>query len=126
MELGTGKTLWQSPVGGTPGVPDSSPAAGWGQFGAGGPLVTAGGLAFLGTPFNRMLRAYDVSCGRNVWAQPLPAGAHATPMAYRLQDREYLVIMAGGDRRAGPGPGRGDYLVAFSRRVRPAAAAAPE
>ena len=120
VEVGTGRTLWRAPAGRAPGVPKSSPIASWGLFGFGGPLLTAGGLAFLGTPFDKMIRAYDAQTGALVWEQPLPAGAYATPMAYRINNREFIVIAAGGDRRAGEG--RGDYLVAYSRPVAGAAA----
>jgi len=75
-------------------------------------MVTAGGIVFLATPFDRTLRAHDMKTGRVVWSAELPAQPHATPMSYELDGKQYVVIAAGGD--VADGTGRGDYLVAFA------------
>ena len=115
VELGTGKVKWRAPAGVAPGAPKGSPLAEWGTIALGGPMTTAGGLTFLGTPLDAALRAYDTHTGDMVWSAPLPAGAHGTPMSYRLDDRMYVVVAAGGDLREGEG--RGDFLVAFTAPV---------
>ena len=76
----------------------------------GGPITTAGGLAFLGATMDRALRAFDLETGRELWKGTLPAGARATPMTYMANGRQFVVIAAGG----GDEWGAGDTLVAFA------------
>ena len=51
----------------------------------GGPIVTAGGIVFIGAAMDHVLRAFDVETGRELWKGPLPAGARATPMTYQVR-----------------------------------------
>ena len=50
--------------------------------GIGGPMITAGGVAFLGGTLDYYVRAYDVTTGNQLWRDRLPAGGQATPMTY--------------------------------------------
>ena len=88
-----------------------------GMSGMGGPLLTESGLIFIGAAAERILRAYDVDTGNQLWQHKLPFPGNATPMSYAVDTpqgpRQFVVIAAGGDARAGIG-GEGDYLVAFS------------
>ncbi len=88
-----------------------------GMAGMGGPLLTDTGLIFIGAAAERRLRAYDVDTGDELWQHALPFPGNATPMSYTVDTdegpRQFVVIAAGGDARAGIG-GEGDYLVAFS------------
>ena len=88
-----------------------------GMPGMGGPMLTESGLIFIGAAAERMLRAYDVDTGEQLWQHALPFPGNATPMSYTVDTpdgpRQFVVIAAGGDARAGIG-GEGDYLVAFS------------
>ena len=80
----------------------------------GGPIVTAGGLVFVGAAMDAYLRAFDSETGVELWKHKLPAAGQATPMTYRAgaSQRQYVVISAGGH---GPlGTSRGDYVVAFA------------
>jgi quinoprotein glucose dehydrogenase len=76
----------------------------------GGPIVTAGGIAFIGATFDHFLRAFDVETGRELWRGNLPAGARATPMTYEIGGKQFVVICVGGSEDWGAG----DYVVAFS------------
>lgn len=58
-----------------------------------------------------MIRAYDGSQGNEIWNWELPSGAHSTPMGYRHDDMDYVVVTAGGDLTSGIG--RGDHVIAF-------------
>lgn len=81
--------------------------------GIGGPLLTRGGVAFLGAAVDNYLRAYDVTTGEQLWRARLPAGGQATPMTYMTDDgRQYVVIVAGGHGSVGTKPG--DYVIAYS------------
>ncbi|RUX19473.1 glucose/quinate/shikimate family membrane-bound PQQ-dependent dehydrogenase, partial [Mesorhizobium sp. M2A.F.Ca.ET.042.01.1.1] len=54
--------------------------------GIGGPMITAGGVAFLGAAVDDYLRAYDLTTGKQLWQARLPAGGQATPMTYTVAD----------------------------------------
>ena len=96
---------------GTLVYPSNAGGTNWGYITNGGPLVTGGGVVILATTSDRMLRAYRGADGREVWSTQLPASAHATPMSYRHDGADYVVVAVGGGRA--DGQGRGDHLVAF-------------
>ncbi|WP_064692264.1 glucose/quinate/shikimate family membrane-bound PQQ-dependent dehydrogenase [Rhizobium aegyptiacum] len=81
--------------------------------GIGGPMLTKGGVAFLGAAVDDYLRAYDVTNGRELWRARLPAGGQATPMTYTTDDnKQYVVMVAGGHGSVGTKPG--DYVIAYT------------
>lgn len=81
--------------------------------GIGGPMITAGGVAFLGAAVDDYLRAYDVTSGKQLWRARLPAGGQSTPMTYTVADgRQFVVIVAGGHGSVGTKPG--DYVMAYT------------
>ncbi len=110
IDLATAETLWEVPAGRRPGIDDDHPAATWGYFANGGPVVTSGGLVFLATQYDRMLRAYDLRNGGVVWSEALPAGPQATPMVYERNGDAYLVLTLGGLTAEGR---RGDHVIAY-------------
>jgi len=79
----------------------------------GGPMLTAGGVAFLSGSLDNYVRAYDVTDGRQLWESRLPAGGQATPMTYTGADgRQYLLVVAGGHGSTGTKPG--DYVLSYA------------
>jgi quinoprotein glucose dehydrogenase len=107
IDLRSGARLWDVPLG------SMSPAvAALGSPNFGGPIITAGGIVFIGASIDHAIHAFDIETGRLLWSGPLPAGARATPMTYQLTARspQYLVIAVGGAELWG----RGDYIVAFA------------
>ncbi|MDG6093551.1 membrane-bound PQQ-dependent dehydrogenase, glucose/quinate/shikimate family [Acetobacter sp. AN02] len=78
----------------------------------GGPLVTAGNVAFLTGSMDQKIRAYDVTSGKVLWTQALPAGGQSTPMTYTADGRQYIVSYAGG--HGSFGTTEGDYLIAWT------------
>jgi quinoprotein glucose dehydrogenase len=79
----------------------------------GGPVMTAGGVAFLSGSMDDYVRGYDVTDGRQLWESRLPAGGQATPMTYLGADgRQYLLVVAGGHGSTGTKPG--DYVIAYA------------
>ncbi|ANH03496.1 glucose/quinate/shikimate family membrane-bound PQQ-dependent dehydrogenase [Shinella sp. HZN7] len=80
--------------------------------GIGGPMITKGGIAFLGAAVDDYLRAYDLTSGRQLWEARLPAGGQATPMTYTVGDKQYVLIVAGGHGSVGTKPG--DYVIAYT------------
>lgn len=96
-DLATGEIIWKHKNG---TVVDSSPLPLPFKMGVpnlGGPLMTAGGVAFLSGTIDNYVRGYDVSTGKQLWEQRLPAGGQATPMSFMGQNgKQYLVVVAGG------------------------------
>ena len=77
----------------------------------GGPIVTAGGVAFATGTQDYYIRAYDVRDGRELWKDRLPAGGQSTPMSYAIDGHQYVVTAAGG--HGSFGTKRGDYVIAY-------------
>ncbi len=113
MELSTGSIRWEVSLGFLPWLKERAEARAWGSFGLGGPIVTAGGLAFIASTLDGHLRAIDVSNGQQLWERALPVPGMATPMTYQTTNgRQFVVISAGG--HAGLGTKTGDYVVAYA------------
>jgi quinoprotein glucose dehydrogenase len=117
VSLKTGGRLWEVPLGSISALVGGDGAAAvppeWGSPNLGGPIVTAGGLVFIGAALDRSLHAYDIESGRELWRGTLPVSGKATPMSYRLAAGEqFVAITAGG----GGAWGTGDYVVAFHLR----------
>ncbi len=80
--------------------------------GIGGPMITAGGVAFLGAAVDDYLRAYDLTTGKQIWQTRLPAGGQSTPMSYTGKDgKQYVLIVAGG--HGSVGTKAGDYVMSY-------------
>lgn len=105
ISLRTGKTLWNVPLG------TFADGAVNGMVNLGGPISTAGGLAFIGATPDAYLRAFELATGRELWKGKLPAGARSTPMTYEAAGRQFVAIAAGGD---GELWGQSDQIVAFA------------
>ena len=78
----------------------------------GGPMTTAGGVAFLTSTMDYYIRAYDVSTGEELWQDRLPAGGQSTPMTYAVDGQQFVVTAAGGHGSFGTKPG--DYVIAYT------------
>jgi quinoprotein glucose dehydrogenase len=116
VDVNTGAIKWDVPLGHVT-VPagafgNSAPLDINGTTALGGPLVTASGLTFIAAAIrDDTLRAFDTTTGKVVWESKLPAGAQSTPMTYRYNGKQYVVIAAGGHGKAGTT--MGDYVVAY-------------
>lgn len=111
VDLSTGRIVWRRPFGTTQDLAHGL-ALPLGTPSFGGPIVTAGGVGFIGAAMDDYLRAFDVATGAELWKGRLPAGGQATPMTYEWQGRQYVVIAAGGHARLGTR--LGDYVVAYA------------
>jgi quinoprotein glucose dehydrogenase len=111
IDLNAGTIRWQIPFGEYPelvakGLKDT------GSDNYGGPIVTAGGLVFIGaTNFDKKFRAYDKLTGKLLWETVLPAAGNATPSTYSVNGRQYVVIVCGGGKNGAPS---GSSVVAFA------------
>jgi quinoprotein glucose dehydrogenase len=106
IELATGKYVWRIPFGEFPELAAQG-LKNTGSENYGGPLVTSGGLLFIGaTIHDRKLRAFDKLDGKLLWESALPYSADATPITYQVDGRQYVAIFAsGGKERSGSGGG---------------------
>lgn len=113
VDLASGKIAWQHRNG---TVRDLSPLPLPFKMGVpslGGPVMTAGSVAFLSGSLDNYVRGYDVRSGRQLWESRLPAGGQATPMTYTGADgRQYLVVVAGG--HGSTKTKAGDYVIAYA------------
>jgi quinoprotein glucose dehydrogenase len=110
VDLNTGEIRWRVPLGEYPeltgrGIPPT------GTENYGGPVVTAGGLIFIGATADETFRAFDKDTGEILWQHELPFGGNATPSTYMVDGRQYVVISAGGGKTGRPAGGR---IVAFA------------
>ncbi|MBE7619154.1 membrane-bound PQQ-dependent dehydrogenase, glucose/quinate/shikimate family [Komagataeibacter sp. FXV2] len=112
IDLRTNKIVWKHRNG---TIRDSAPLPLPFKMGVpslGGPLTTAGGVAFLTSTLDYYIRAYDVTTGKQLWQDRLPAGGQSTPMTYSVNGRQFIVTADGG--HGSFGTKMGDYVVAYS------------
>jgi quinoprotein glucose dehydrogenase len=113
IDLNTGKYLWKIPFGEYPKLAKEG-LKNTGTENYGGPVVTAGGLLFIGaTSFDNKFHAFDKSTGKLLWEAALPFAGDATPATYEVNGRQYVVIAAGGPKDA-LAAARGGVYVAFA------------
>ncbi len=109
VDLNEGTIEWQVPLGeytelSARGIPQT------GTENYGGPVVTAGGLIFIGASRDGYFRAFDQLTGDELWKYKLPAGGYATPSSYEINGKQYIVIACGGGKMGTPS---GDSYLAF-------------
>jgi glucose dehydrogenase len=100
VNANTGDIAWRATAGITDELPEGKKNTG--RTGMAGPIVTAGGLVFLGATNDNRFRAFDSHSGRELWSVQLEYEAHAIPMTYQGENgKQYVAIMSSG----APSPG---------------------
>ena len=79
-------------------------------------MATAGGLVFIGATADHRFRAFDIETGDQLWETEMPTSAHASPMTYEVDGRQFVVIAAGGHMFIN-GADIDDYLMAYALPV---------
>jgi quinoprotein glucose dehydrogenase len=98
INLNTGEYVWKIPLGEYPEL-TAQGVKNTGTENYGGPVVTAGGLVFIGaTNFDKKFRAFDKTTGALLWETTLPFSANTTPATYEVDGRQFVVIAAGGGK----------------------------
>ena len=108
INLSTGEYIWQVPAGNDDilrkkGDPQT------GSPGSPGPIVTAGGLIFLGGSGDKKISAYDKSSGKLLWEYVLPSFASSSPSSFMSHGKQYIAVSVAGDKES-----PGGRIVAFA------------
>ena len=84
IDMNTGQYVWKIPLGQYPELAAQGQTR-TGSENYGGPIVTAGGLLFIGaTLHDKKFRAFDKTTGELVWETTLPFAGTATPITYEV------------------------------------------
>jgi quinoprotein glucose dehydrogenase len=111
VDVSSGKIVWQSTLGISDDLPDGQRNTG--RLSAGGPIVTASGLTFIGATDDSRIRAFDTRTGRELWADRLPAANYGMPVTYAAgRGKQFLAVVATGGFAGSPV--NSDELVAYS------------
>ncbi len=111
IDLNKGEIAWKIPLGEYPELAEKG-MRNTGTENYGGPVVTAGGLLFIGASnHDRKFHAFDKATGKLLWETTLPAAGNATPATYDVKGRQFVVIAAGGGKSRAPSGGK---YVAFA------------
>ena len=113
VDLAAGKIAWRQPLGRMEEPWPDLPKSAQGSIILGGPIVTAGGLIFIGGTMDRRFRALSADTGKELWFAELPASAHALPITYEAGGKQFVVIAAGANPHIDEEK-QGDALVAFT------------
>jgi quinoprotein glucose dehydrogenase len=109
----TGEIVWSVPLGTNGTLPAGKRNVG--SPGYGGPIVTAGGLVFIGATSDQRFRAFDSRTGQELWAHEVPYNITALPMTYAGNDgRQYVAVTAARSGSGAPGD-EGLYVFALPR-----------
>lgn len=112
IDLDKGEIRWQVPLGTYPAL-EAKGIPATGTFNIGGPLVTAGGLVFIGAAMDERFHAFDKRTGKLLWEYQMEAGGYASPATYSVKGRQYVIIAAGGGGKPETKPGNAYYCFAL-------------
>jgi len=97
INLNTGEYAWKITIGNRKELQkEGEPITG--SEGYAGPMVTAGGLVFIGSTHDKFFRAFDKDSGQLLWETELPAVANATPCTYWSEGKQYIAISVAGTK----------------------------
>ena len=82
-------------------------------YGQSGPVVTAGGLVFVGAGSNiaGYFYAYDAETGEELWKFNTGAGVFSSPAVYMVDGEQFVTVASGGGSRGRRG---GDLILSFA------------
>jgi glucose dehydrogenase len=105
VNVNTGDIAWQVPLGSIDaldklGVPPTGTS-----LNAGGPIVTAGGLVFIGATLDGKFRAFDAHTGKVLWSTDLSVDINSIPITWMGKNgKQYIAVNAGGGAHNGAKP----------------------
>ena len=121
VDANTGEIAWSSRLGISEDLPEGKQDTGSNNT-FGGPIVTAGGLVFIGATSDRFFRAFDANNGEVLWQKRLEYAPMTVPITYRGKDgKQYVAVLAAGSGLGGPPvrgadgrPANNESVVAFA------------
>jgi quinoprotein glucose dehydrogenase len=102
INLNTGEYEWTIPVGNIPELQKKGEPI-TGSESSPGPIVTAGGLVFLGGTRDRKFQAFDKATGKLLWETTLPGFASSSPSTYKINGKQYVVLSVAGNKESPAG-----------------------
>jgi quinoprotein glucose dehydrogenase len=96
VDLAEAEIKWRVPLGSIEKLAPFSLPLNWGTQVAGGPIITASGLIFIGATADEKFRAFDLDSGEELWKVTTPTASMATPMTYEADGRQFVVVASGG------------------------------
>lgn len=97
INMNTGEYEWTVPAGNIEDLQEKR-ATPTGATGMPGPIVTKGGLIFLGGSKDRKFQAYDKGNGKLLWQIVLPGFASSTPSTYYSRGKQYIAVSVAGNK----------------------------
>ena len=108
VNAATGEFVWRVPLGVNDNMPDGKKNVG--SPGYGGPIVTAGGLVFIGATRDKRFRAFDSRTGKELWSTRFDYNVTAIPITYMGRNgKQYVAVVA-----ATQGQGNNESLHVFA------------
>ena len=108
VDAATGEFAWRVPLGVNDSMPEGRKQVG--SPGYGGPIVTAGGLVFIGATRDRRFRAFESRTGKELWSVRLDDNVTAIPMTFMGRNgKQYVAVVA-----ATNGQGNNESLHVFA------------
>jgi quinoprotein glucose dehydrogenase len=102
INLNTGEYAWTIPVGNHPELQKKGEPV-TGATGSPGPIVTRGGLVFLGGSRDRKFQAFNKTTGKLLWETTLPGFASSTPCTYESNGKQYIAVSVAGSKESPAG-----------------------
>lgn len=117
IDVNSGKLLWQVTLGISDDLPPGQQETG--RFNIGDPMMTAGGLIFIGATDDSRFRAFDTATGKELWGTKLAGVANSGPISYLGRDgRQYVAVVGTGGNNGGI-RATSDEIVAFALPAKP-------
>jgi len=114
IDLNEGEIRWQVPLGTYPEL-EAQGFEATGTFNIGGPVVTAGGLVFIGATKDERFRAFNKMTGEQLWQYQMEGAGYATPATFEIDGRQYVVIAGGGGGKLQTRSGDSYYCFALPK-----------
>ena len=93
VNANTGEIAWQTTLGLNEALPPGKQNTG--GSGSAGPIVTAGGLVFIGATNDTRFRAFDSKTGKQLWVTRLERNVNANPLTYQGRNgKQYVAAIA--------------------------------